>query len=376
MSLNVRFLKSCAENDLEDVKDCLEEGVYVNTVGAVESVRVPSEGGATWSGLTIAAWMDYRELLDLLLSQPGIDVNLPTKHYFFNGEFTPLMFACQFGSHKIVRRLLQVPGINILFKNSYNWTAQHEAPTWGHSKCLEELAKMPGVEWNCQDNEGRTPLYMALRIGDPDCAEIILAKPGLDFSVKTNDGETLTEAAISNRYDEDYECAEILAGIIGVDWSAKMSTGETPIMHCLQNDDVLFKILLKSPLVDLNVQYDDGITPIIFCLKNEKMEEFKILLDCPRVEVGSAINWALERNQMDIVKQLGEALESRLVDAKKKLQLSWRGRRGVSAGSIMKDEMLIMKTRLQLESFRQKVGKPTQETIGSNNNNDEKRIAS
>ena len=59
----------------------MEEGVYVNTVGAVESVRVASVGGATWSGLTIAAMMDYRELLDLLLSQPGIDVNLPTKHF-------------------------------------------------------------------------------------------------------------------------------------------------------------------------------------------------------------------------------------------------------------------------------------------------------
>ena len=372
MSLNVRFLKSCAENDLEDVKDCLEEGVYVNTVGAVESVRVPSEGGATWSGLTIAAWMDYRELLDLLLSQPGIDVNLPTKHYFFNGEFTPLMFACQFGSHKIVRRLLQVPGINILFKDSTNWTAQHGAAMAGYSKCLKELAKMPGVEWNCQDNEGLSPLYVALNNGYPDCAKIILAKPGLDFTVKTKGRETLTEAAI---FDE--ECAEILAGVSGVDWNAKMSDGETPIMHCLKNDYEMFEILVNSPLVDLNIKDDDGDTPIIFCLKNKEAtsEEFKILLDCPRVELGTAINWALERNQMDIVKQLGEALESRLVDAKRKLHMSWRGRRGVSAGSIMKDEMLIMKTRLQLESFRQKVGKPTQETIGSNNNNDEKRIA-
>ena len=92
MSLNVRFLKSCAENDLEDVKDCLEEGVYVNTVGAVESVRVPSEGGATWSGLTIAAWKDYRDLLDLLLSHPGIDVNLPTEPYY--SEYPPPSDVC------------------------------------------------------------------------------------------------------------------------------------------------------------------------------------------------------------------------------------------------------------------------------------------
>ena len=372
MSLNVRFLKSCAENDLEDVKDCLEEGVYVNTVGAVESVRVPSEGGATWSGLTIAAWKDYRDLLDLLLSHPGIDVNLPTEPYY--SEYTPLMFACSEGNYKIVRRLLQVPGINILFKDSTNWTAQHGAAMAGYSKCLKELAKMPGVEWNCQDNEGRTPLYVALHNGNADCAEIILAKPGLDFTVKTSNGETLTEAAI---FDE--ECAEILAGVSGVDWNAKMSDGETPIMHCLKmNDYEMFEILVNSPLVDLNIKDDDGDTPIIFCLKNKEAtsEEFKILLDCPRVELGTAINWALERNQMDIVKQLGEALESRLVDAKRKLQLSWRGRRGVSAGSIMKDEMLIMKTRLQLESFRQKASQHPMEKVGSNNKYEAERLKS
>ena len=44
----------------------------MNTVSEIG----PEEERLAVSGLTIAAGMDYLELLDLLLSQPGIDVKL------------------------------------------------------------------------------------------------------------------------------------------------------------------------------------------------------------------------------------------------------------------------------------------------------------
>ena len=88
MSLSDRFLKSCEENDLEDVKNCLDAGVDVNTVSE-EDEEVFT---ATWSGLTIAAKQGYSDLLELLLSQPGIDVNIQTNHYHYMcPDWTPLM---------------------------------------------------------------------------------------------------------------------------------------------------------------------------------------------------------------------------------------------------------------------------------------------
>ena len=72
MSLIERFLNACKLSDLENVKHCLERGVDLNTVSEIG----PEEERLAVSGLTIAAGMDYLELLDLLLSQPGIDVKL------------------------------------------------------------------------------------------------------------------------------------------------------------------------------------------------------------------------------------------------------------------------------------------------------------
>ena len=145
MSLRKLFLKSCEKNDLEKVRECLNQGVDVNTVSEDRQVFQRSPG------LAIAAENNYPELLNLLLSQPGINVNLAW-------GWTPLMYACAAGHHEIVRRLLQVPGINILHEDSDGDTALHEAALQGHSECLEELAKVPGLDWNCRGGYcGSTP---------------------------------------------------------------------------------------------------------------------------------------------------------------------------------------------------------------------------
>ena len=59
------FLKYCWENKLDKVSDCLSRGVDVNTV---------SEDGC-WTGLHIACYKGYPELLKLLLEEPNLDVN-------------------------------------------------------------------------------------------------------------------------------------------------------------------------------------------------------------------------------------------------------------------------------------------------------------
>ena len=62
------FLSSCEAGHLEKVSACLTLGVDVNAV---------SEDGKC-SGLSLAAASNQLDLLDLLLSQPGVDLNLTT----------------------------------------------------------------------------------------------------------------------------------------------------------------------------------------------------------------------------------------------------------------------------------------------------------
>ena len=101
-------------------------------------------------------------LLEVLLSCSSINVNmtvdskcmdLKKKH----GNVTPLVVACCSKNHEIVRRLLQVPGIDVNYKcGEWQWTAMHFA-AWRSVECCEELAKCPEVDWNSvssQENRG------------------------------------------------------------------------------------------------------------------------------------------------------------------------------------------------------------------------------
>ena len=67
-NLEKEMIDYCHGNQLEEVKACLTLKVDVNTV---------SEDGR-WSGLTVAAYKNYTELLEILLSQPQIKINNTT----------------------------------------------------------------------------------------------------------------------------------------------------------------------------------------------------------------------------------------------------------------------------------------------------------
>ena len=121
--MEIEFLKHCDDNNLEGVNGCLSRGVDVNTV---------SEDGY-WSGLTIAARNNYLELLEILLFHPKIKIN-NTIGGDFSGQRTALMIACDFGKPAIVSRLVQVPGLDIMYQDRWGYTAALLAITMSQSK--------------------------------------------------------------------------------------------------------------------------------------------------------------------------------------------------------------------------------------------------
>ena len=115
MDLKREFIKHCQENDLKRAEACLTLDVDVNTV---------SKDGR-WSGLTVAAYKNYGGLLEMLLSHPQIKINNTTDagglHTDLSGrQYTALMFACRAGNSDIVSRLVQVPGLDIMYQDCSN----------------------------------------------------------------------------------------------------------------------------------------------------------------------------------------------------------------------------------------------------------------
>ena len=68
--------------------------------------------------LKYAASSDDEELLELLLSHPGVDVN-NTDNY----QNTALMMACYKRNFRIIKRLLVVPDINVNCQNARGLSA-------------------------------------------------------------------------------------------------------------------------------------------------------------------------------------------------------------------------------------------------------------
>ena len=284
MSLNERFLQSCKKNDEEGVMECLQQGADVN-------INCKDEDGTIFTGLSIAASRNYPELLDLLLDR-GADVNKTTLYKYYQDdedleELTPLMIASHHGHHKIVKRLLGIDGIDILFKDSFGCTALHLCAASGSKECLEEFAKI-GVDWNCVNCSGQTPLFSAVNLSNTDCVKFILSQPSVNPNIQ----------------DED---------------------SDTPILLCLKEMDRDMMEEFKSHLDNL-----DFPMPMVRDFDSKTFKTFKILLDCPKIEIDSSLAWAREqaaepessswasRWRNEIVKQLSRALESRAVDVKKR----------------------------------------------------------
>ena len=123
ISVRDLYLRSCWTNEITKVEQILRLRADVNW---------KDQDG--WSGLLIAADKNYRDLLELLLTQTGVNVNITDRY-----NSTPLMMACYKGHKDIVRRLCQVPGIELNIRDVYGRTALHWAVAKNRPRCVEVL---------------------------------------------------------------------------------------------------------------------------------------------------------------------------------------------------------------------------------------------
>ena len=254
------YLNACRDGDLELARVLLTRGADVNW---------RRDKYYFYSGLHYAARFNYGDLLDLLLAQPGLEVNIRDKY-----NRTPLMVACGWGSENSVRKLLQVAGIKINCQDIWGGTALQLALENDYPGCIRILREASGLDWNLKDQNGDTPLLKAAFFGYADCLEIILSvpEPQVDFTFTDNNGYNVAWLALMKyafeeeveEEDEDPErCVELLTADPRVDWNLRdPENGNTTLHFCLKKGLVeVAKKIFKIPTVDLNVQNDAGEFP-------------------------------------------------------------------------------------------------------------------
>ena len=107
---------------------------------------------------------------------------------------TPLIAAAQNGPAAIVELLLKQPGINLNCKDEHGLTALHFACIFGRVDILELLlAGDSGRSLEARDSLGFSPLMCAVEGGHEGCVELMVRETGIEL--ETGDWKGLEERA-------------------------------------------------------------------------------------------------------------------------------------------------------------------------------------
>ncbi len=154
-------------------------GKLLPTLGP--NLRDPQRGE---NGLILALREDAMRAFTLLLSAPGVDVELRAN----NGN-TALMMAAYKHNMAAVKALL-AKGARV---NQLGWTAMHYAAAGGDPDVVRLLAKH-GAELDARTPHMMTALMLAAREGKEEAVAALL-EAGANAGLKNGEGHTATEIA-------------------------------------------------------------------------------------------------------------------------------------------------------------------------------------
>ena len=138
--------ENCRTGSLEEVRKALQAGADSNTTG----------GPFHSPCLMEAARNNHDEVVALLLSSPGIQVNAKDLDWRTNEDWTALHFACGYGCLASLSKLLAAPGLKLNERNDNGWTPIMTAIGRGKTSAVLQMAAVSEVDLDVKDKEGRS----------------------------------------------------------------------------------------------------------------------------------------------------------------------------------------------------------------------------
>ena len=188
------FIQNCWDGNEEKVEACILLEVDVNCVGKASGEPA---GNPSSSGLTKAAVMGHIDVVDLLLTEPGIDINQTCE------GFNTLATTCWNSKDRseIIANLCSDPRIKLNKKDTYGRTPAFNVVENGSIENMKALMNVPGVNWNIKDNEGINPLLLAVKKQNAEKVAELVKIPGIDLNTRNKSGKTLEQVA---RYESPF----------------------------------------------------------------------------------------------------------------------------------------------------------------------------
>jgi len=103
--------------------------------------------------------------------------------------------AVKHNSEQEVRKLLNVPGLDVNFKNNAHFSALHLVALSGNYIIATFLLSQPIIDVNIQDAKGRTPLHIIASRGNWSVAQRLVAHPNIQLNLLDAKGRTALDMA-------------------------------------------------------------------------------------------------------------------------------------------------------------------------------------
>ncbi|OHT09800.1 hypothetical protein TRFO_21155 [Tritrichomonas foetus] len=262
----------------------------------------------------------------------GCDYN----SYYQN--LTPLHFAARNGRMVAVKFLVNIPNIELNPRSNDDMllTPLHLSCSSGAMAVTKILAQTKGVDVNVKDKYGKTPLFMAVKNNRFDTVKALL-----DIFIEQNDQAQLIKRMnprnegyndtlnLNNNLCFNNNLHSNLNKILNLNVSndnnsisynyqvvdpniPENKNGMTPLHWAAQVGSIeMVKILMKSPLININLQDHGGFTPLFWAISHRHFDVCELLLNDPRISLSTTdkigwncLDWAFQSKNVKLIENL------------------------------------------------------------------------
>jgi ankyrin repeat protein len=309
--------------DLDQIRRLIRNGADINSLNDDDK----------WSPLLSACGRGHLAVVDILLQQPGIDINKTD-----DGAYTPLFMACQAGHELVVQRLLKERGISVNQATNEGTTPLVVACRNGHELVVQHLLQQPGIDiWKRVTGGGihkkllrrvfrgtaakkSDALSVARSEGHTSIVDLLERHAAQEMLMqeaeqraqqeerqqrlehtrweKESDYPRLRNQKVLEQHELFVACdnghelvVQRLLQQPGIEINQASNQGATPLfMACQKGHELVVKQLLQQPGIHIHQVNNNGFTPLHIASGNGHVLVVQRLLQPPGIDVNQAMN--------------------------------------------------------------------------------------
>ena len=264
-----------------------------------------------------------------ILACPSLDLNKDLSSAKCSAGFRPLHLAVQRGSRRVVQQILDASSsVDINAQAAGGFTALHVAVEHDQVVAAEALLSWPSIDLNACTTEGFTPLSLAAINGRVQFIRMFLKRPdmsvglpsvlALALQTDSSESEEIADSILAARAEVSTDTVMNFRELVrkvksvreelvaGIGFPGKL------LRAAVQEGNVdLLRLVLATPRLDVNskVFFDEG-TALQYAAERGRLEILKVLLQVSTIDVNAnssgwtALHAAAEHGHEGIVQAL------------------------------------------------------------------------